>query len=181
MKYNKKIILKNGEECILRNGDANDGAEVLYVFNKTHEETDFLLSYPDESSFTAEDESAFLKEKTESENSIEMVAVQNGKIVGTAGIEPKGNCFKVKHRAEFGIAILKSCCGKGVGRALCNAVLECAKTAGYTQVELEVMADNEKAISLYESLGFKEFGRNPRGFNSRISGYRELVYMKLEL
>lgn len=181
MIYNKTVILKNGEECILRNGDANDGAEVLYVFNKTHEETDFLLSYPDESSFTAEDESAFLKEKTESENSIEMVAVVDGKIVGTAGIEPKGDCFKVKHRADFGIAVLKSFCGKGIGRALCSAVLECAKTAGYTQVELEVVGDNKNAILLYESLGFKEFGRNPRGFKSRLSGYNELIYMSLEL
>ncbi len=28
---------------------------------------------------------------------------------------------------------------------------------------------------------FEEFGRNPRGFNSRISGFQELVYMLLEL
>jgi ribosomal protein S18 acetylase RimI-like enzyme len=43
------------------------------------------------------------------------------------------------------------------------------------------VAENAAAISLYKSLGFTEFGRNPRGFNSRISGYQELVYMLLEL
>ena len=48
-------------------------------------------------------------------------------------------------------------------------------------MELNVVADNKHAIALYESEGFREFGRNPKGFNSKISGYQELVYMLLEL
>lgn len=53
--------------------------------------------------------------------------------------------------------------------------------AGYTQLELDVVSDNASAISLYKKVGFVEYGRNPKGFNSRISGYQELVYMKLDL
>ena len=68
-----------------------------------------------------------------------------------------------------------------MGKALTKACIQCAKEAGYTQVELNVVAENKAAISLYQSLGFAEYGRNPRGFNSRISGYQELVYMLLEL
>ena len=181
MKYNKTVILKNGEKCLLKSADAADGAEVLDVFLKTHEETDHLLTYVDENTFTAENESEFLKEKAESENSIEIAAVVDGKIAGTAGIEPKGSCFKLRHRAEFGVAILKSYWGLGIGKALTAACIECAKKAGYTQLELDVVADNASAAALYKSLGFEEFGRNPRGFNSRISGYTELVDMRLEL
>ena len=48
-------------------------------------------------------------------------------------------------------------------------------------MELSVIADNSRAIDMYEKAGFVEFGRNPRGFKSRISGYQELVYMRLEL
>ena len=81
----------------------------------------------------------------------------------------------------MGIGILKEYWGLGLGKALTKACIQCAKEAGYTQVELNVVAENEAAISLYQSLGFTEFGRNPRGFNSRISGYQELVYMKMEL
>ena len=62
-----------------------------------------------------------------------------------------------------------------------KACILCAKEAGYTQIELNVVAENERAMSLYKSLGFEEFGRNPRGFNSQVSGYQELVYMLLEL
>ena len=73
MKYNKIISLKDGRECCLRNGTENDAQEVLDVFNLTHAETDYLLTYPDENSFTVEQEGAFLKAKTESSNEIEII------------------------------------------------------------------------------------------------------------
>lgn len=181
MKYNKIILLKDGRKCCLRNGTENDAHEVLDVFNLTHAETDYLLTYPDENSFTVEQEGAFLKAKTESSNEIEIVAVVDGKIAGTAGIDAVGNKYKTKHRAEFGIGIAKEFWGLGLGRALTEACIECAKEAGYTQLELDVVSDNASAISLYKKVGFVEYGRNPKGFNSRISGYQELVYMKLDL
>ncbi len=181
MIYNKKITLKNGDICILRNGAGPDGEQVLDVFNKTHAETDFLLSYPDEISLTAAQESEFLKEKTESKNEIEIVAEINGKIVGTAGIEAVGGKFKISHRADFGIAILKEYWGLGIGTALTKACIECAKAAGYSQLELNVVAENKAAAALYEKLVFKEFGRNPQGFRSRTTGFQELIYMRLEL
>ena len=181
LKYNKIILLKDGRKYCLRNGTENDAHEVLDVFNLTHAETDYLLTYPDENSFTVEQEGAFLKAKTESGNEIEIVAVVDGKIAGTAGIDAVGNKYKTKHRAEFGIGIAKEFWGLGLGRALTEACIECAKEAGYTQLELDVVSDNASAISLYKKVGFVEYGRNPKGFNSRISGYQELVYMKLDL
>ena len=181
MKYNKIISLKDGRECCLRNGTENDAQEVLDVFNLTHAETDYLLTYPDENSFTVEQEGAFLKAKTESSNEIEIIAVVDGKFAGTAGIDAVGNKYKIKHRAEFGIGIAKEFWGLGIGRALTEACIECAKEAGYAQLELSVVADNERAIALYEKEGFVEYGRNPRGFLSRTSGFQELVYMLLAL
>ena len=92
-----------------------------------------------------------------------------------------GTKYKLHHRAEFGISILKEYWGLGLGKALTSACIQCAKDAGYIQLELDVVADNVRAINLYKSLGFTEFGRNPKGFNSRFCGFQELVYMRLEL
>jgi len=181
MKYEQTILLKNGKEAVIRNGDELDGNDVFDVFNRTHGETDYLLTYPDENSFDSEQEAQFLKEKAISPNEIELVAIVDGKIAGTAGIESVGEKYKVKHRAEVGIGILKEYWGLGLGKALTKACIQCAIDAGYEQLELNVVAENERALSLYRSLGFIEYGRNPRGFNSKISGYQELVYMLLEL
>ncbi|MBQ6388405.1 MAG: GNAT family N-acetyltransferase [Mogibacterium sp.] len=181
MRYNQKVLLKNGKEALLRNADAADGYNVFDAFNATHAETDYLLSYPDENSFDPEQEAQFLQEKTKSPDEIEIIAIVDGKVAGCAGIGTVGRKYKVKHRAELGISVLKEYWGLGLGKALTKACIECAKEAGYSQLELNVVAENNAAISLYRSLGFVEFGRNPKGFNSRISGYQELVYMLLEL
>lgn len=181
MKYNQKILLKNGKVLYLRNGTSSDGSAVLDNFNLTHGETDYLLSYPDENSFTPEQEARFLDQKTESMNEIEIVAFVDGRVVGTAGIDAVGTKYKVKHRAEVGVSVLKEYWGLGIGRALMEACIKCAREAGYVQLELNVVAENERAISLYKKEGFVEFGRNPRGFNSRESGFQEMVSMLLEL
>ena len=181
MKYQKKIILKNGMECYLRNAAESDGPLVLENFNLTHAETDYLLTYPDENKFDAAQESQFLKKKADSENEIEMVAMVNGAVIGTAGIQAVGMKYKVRHRGEFGMSVLKEFWGLGIGRALMASCIECAKAAGYHQLELNVVAENVRALSMYEKAGFVEYGRNPKGFRSRITGFQEVVAMRLEL
>lgn len=181
MKYNKMIMLKNGMECCLRNGTECDGQAVFDNFNLTHEETDYLLTYPDENCFDVMQESQFLKGKSESENEIEIVAVVDNAVVGTAGIEAVGKNYKLRHRAELGISVAKEYWGLGIGQALTTACIECAKAAGYIQLELNVVADNERALSIYNKAGFVEYGRNPKGFHSRFAGFQEVIYMRLEL
>ena len=136
MKYRQTITLKNGKVALLRNGDKNDGEAVFHLFNKTHGESDYLLSYPEENSYTIELEEEFLEKRTKSPNEIEIVAIVDDKMVGTAGIEMVGSKYKVKHRAEFGICILKEYWSLGIGEALSKACIECAKEAGYTQLEV---------------------------------------------
>lgn len=181
MNYQKTITLKDGRACTLRNGEEPDGQALLDLFILTHAQTDWLLSYPDEVTFTAEQEKQFLKEKAESENEIEILAELDGKLIGSAGIFTIRNAEKTRHRAGFGISVDKAHWGLGVGRALTEAAIECAKAAGYAQLELEVVAENESAVALYESVGFAEYGRNPRGFRSRASGWQALVLMLLDL
>lgn len=179
MKYRRIITLKDGSSCLLRNATSADAKGALECFNKSHEETDFLLSYPDENGFSVDEEADFLANKESSSVEIEICAIINDKIAGMAGISAVGTREKIKHRAEMGINIEKEFWGRGIGRALTEACIVCAKEAGYKQLELEVVAENSNAIALYESLGFEEYGRNPRGFYSRYSDWQELVLMRL--
>lgn len=181
MEYLKTITLKDGRQCVLRNGTEADGQASLDSFILTHEQTDFLLTYPDEISMTAEEQGRFLKEKTESADEIEILALVDGRVAGTAGVEAIHKREKTRHRAEFGVSVDMAYWGLGIGRALTEACIECARKAGYSQFELEVVSDNTAALSLYKSVGFVEYGRNPRAFRSRFTGWQELIYMRLEL
>ncbi len=181
MEYLKKIRLKDGRECILRNGTESDGKAALENFILTHEQTDYLLTYPDENTMTVEQEAQYLKAKKESANEIEILAEVDGVVAGLAGIDAVGDKDKIRHRADFGISIDKAYWNLGIGTALLNACITCAANAGYEQIELNVVAENETAISMYRKAGFVEYGRNPRGFKSRIKGYQEVIYMRKEL
>lgn len=181
MKFSHKFIAKNGKEVYIRNGTASDGSALLENFNITHAETDYLLSYPDENQSDSVQESRFLERKEESPNEIELIALVDGKIVANAGIDAIGRYQKVAHRADFGISVLKEYWGLGIGHVLLEICIQCAKDAGYTQLELEVVADNARAVSLYKKAGFVAYGRNPKGFRSRTAGYQEVISMRLEL
>ena len=147
MKYNQEITLKNGRAALLRNGVAADAAAVVENLCQAHAETDYLLSYPDECSLDAEKEAALLEEKTASANEIEIVAFVDGEVAGTAGIKAVGSKYKVRHRSEFGISILRKYWGLGLGRALMQACIQMAREAG----AVVQMVDRSRLDAIYPS------------------------------
>lgn len=181
MEYRQTVTLKDGRQCTLRSGTPEDAQAVLENFILTHRETDWLSSLPEEISLTPEKEADYLKTRWESEDEIEIVAEVEGRVAGTAGIDRIGKMRKIRHRAGFGISIAREYWGLGIGGALTDACIACARRAGYAQLELEAVAGNDRALALYRSRGFTEYGRNPRGFRSPASGWQELVLMRLEL
>lgn len=181
MQYNRSITLRDGRLCRLRNGVAADSEAVLASFLLTRRQTDFLLTYPDEISFTVEQEAQFLQGKADCPDEVLLVAEVDGAIAGTAGVDAVGRRDKVRHRATFGISLDEAYWGLGIGSALTAACIGCARQAGYAQLELEVVEDNARAIALYKKAGFVECGRNPLGLRPRTGGYQALVFMRLEL
>lgn len=181
MRYAKTVLLTGGVELLVRNAVVSDARALRETMQRTHAQTDYLLSYPEEQGGNDEQEARSLEETERSCNEVELVAIIDGCIVGSAGVSAVRSRRKVAHRARFGISVLKDYWGMGIGRILMEASIDCARRAGYTQLELEVVADNERAVSLYRRAGFEEYGRNPRGYHSTAAGYQELVHMRLEL
>lgn len=181
MIFQKNVILRDGSSCLIRSLDGKDGEETLRIFNLTHGQTENLLTYPEETTFTPEQEAEYLQGLADSDNGVELGAFVDGVLAGTAGINPVSNKIKMKHRAEFGIALDQAYWGRGIGRALTEACIACAKQAGYIQLELDVVADNESALNLYQNVGFIEYGRNPKAFRTRSGAWQEMVLMRLEL
>jgi ribosomal protein S18 acetylase RimI-like enzyme len=65
--------------------------------------------------------------------------------------------------------------GHGVGRILAQAAVEAGRAIGYRRMRLDTLATMERAISLYESLGFRRIA--PYYFNPSPSA----VFMELAL
>ncbi|WP_166238517.1 GNAT family N-acetyltransferase [Paenibacillus turpanensis] len=72
------------------------------------------------------------------------------------------------------IATAEHARGKGVATTLMNFLMG---THSHHEFILEVMDRNEKAIRLYEHLGFTVFRKKKAGFFLRLGGIRERIYM----
>ena len=79
-------------------------------------------------------------------------------MIGTAGLNVSPRP-RNRHTATIGIMVHKDYQEKQVGTALMQAVLDVADNwLMLVRVELTVFVDNERAIHLYEKLGFEKEG-----------------------
>ena len=99
-----------------------------------------MIAYPDENCFDPENEAKFLSDKSKSPIDTEIVAIVDDKIVGTGGIQAIGTIHKLWHRTDFGVCVLKEYWGIGIGKAISEACIECARNAGFVQIELTVIS-----------------------------------------
>lgn len=63
-----------------------------------------------------------------------------------------------RHGGTLGIGVLPEYRGHGLGRRLIEAALRAADAAGFERVDLTVRADNIRAATLYERVGFVREG-----------------------
>lgn len=80
---------------------------------------------------------------------VHFLARENGVPLGTARLHDRGYA-KVQR-----VAVMKGARGTGLGRRLMEAVLDHARTAGFTEARLDAQVT---AIAFYERLGFTAEG-----------------------
>jgi L-phenylalanine/L-methionine N-acetyltransferase len=101
-----------------------------------------------------------------------LVAVVGDQVVGLLGIETFPNKPRRRHAGTFGISVHDDWQGKGIGGALMKAFVDMADNwLNLQRLELEVYADNEAAISLYERFGFEREG------TLRMHAFRDGVFV----
>jgi ribosomal protein S18 acetylase RimI-like enzyme len=181
MKYNKTATLYGGQSCLLRNAVPGDAEDILRLLVQASEETTFLARYGDEIKMTAEQEAEYLSALADSPRACMIAAYVGGTLTANSGINPVSGYERHRLRAEFGISVKKDYWGMGIGSALVEANIETAKAAGYKQLELEVVADNARAIALYEKYGFQIYGTRPHTFAYRDGSFASAHLMLLEL
>lgn len=89
-------------------------------------------------------------------------AFVDGQLAGVAGLRYQRR-ERTTHKAYlFGMSVLPQFRGRGIARALVEAVLDQARsTRGTRVVQLGVIESNIPALRLYESCGFVAYGTEP--------------------
>lgn len=109
------------------------------------------------------------------------VLVDDGQVAATALLRPVAP-GQGAHVANAGFMVDPGARGRGVGRALAEAVIERARTSGYLAMQFNaVVATNTSALALWRSLGFEVVGTVPEAFRHPTAGLVDLHVMHRRL
>ena len=93
----------------------------------------------------------FVKSNLENGNPM-MVALAGDKVIGWCDVRREFFPSRA-HRGTLGMGLLPEWRGRGLGQRLLEATLAQARRSGFKRIELDVYADNLRAIALYEKAG----------------------------
>lgn len=107
------------------------------------------------------------------------VAMIDGRVVGWCDVFPHW-AYALQHVGTLGMGVEAAYRGQGIGRTLIEKTLEHACNKGIFRVTLEAREDNQRAIRLYESVGFQHEGRRPCALRFDGVFYAGVVMAKLQ-
>lgn len=176
-----KVTDKLGREVILRNAEVEDAKDLMTYLKVTSSETPFLIREPEETEITLEQEENFIKGVLEDDKSLMLIATIDGEHIGNCSLMGMGGFKRYAHRCSIAIALYQKYCGSGIGKIMLETILKVATETGYEQAELEVIANNENAIALYEKIGFKKYGIFPDNVKYKDGSYADAMWMAKKL
>jgi ribosomal protein S18 acetylase RimI-like enzyme len=109
------------------------------------------------------------------------VAEQGGDIAGTYYLRANTQGGGA-HVANCGYMVAVDAMGRGVARAMCEHSLQQARQRDFAAMQFNfVIASNERAVKLWQSLGFKIVGTLPAAFRHPTRGLVDAYVMFLAL
>ena len=168
--------LKNGKTAVIRPASEEDAEGVIAVLQHADTETNFLLREQGEFPYDIPGEREFLRRANGDGNAF-LVVEYEGSIVAVCSVF-SNRARRLRHRAELSLVVgLKEHWGLGIGSAVMRAAETWANEHGFEQLELSVVKENARAMSLYEKFGFKPYGTLPHAMKYADGSYADFVMM----
>lgn len=105
------------------------------------------------------------------------VAEQDGVILGTYYLR-SNQAGGGRHVANCGYMTAAAVMGKGVARRMCEHSLDHARARGFRAMQFNfVVSTNDRAVRLWQSLGFEIVGRLPQAFRHPREGDVDALVM----
>jgi len=153
----KRVVLRDGTEVKLRPEIESDLEPTWEMFSSLSDES---LQYLPQL-FPRERVEGWFKDidYTKALPILGFVETENGtKMVASAALVfSKEDIYK--HKASFGITVHDDYQNNGLGKILTQYMLDIAAERGLKKVTLGVVAHNERAIHVYEKMGYIQEGR----------------------
>ena len=90
------------------------------------------------------------------------LVARDGRVLGWAALSPVSKRACYAGVAEIGIYVTASARGRGIGRALLQALIESSEVHGIWTLQGATIAENEASLVLQASCGFRIVGKRER-------------------
>ena len=108
------------------------------------------------------------------------VAVEDGRVVGWVAVAPTSARACYAGVVESSVYVAAEARGRGIGRALMEALTASAVAVGIWTIQAGMFPENAASVALHESLGFRLVGRFER--IAQLDGvWRDTVLLELRL
>ncbi|WP_179123794.1 GNAT family N-acetyltransferase [Paraliobacillus ryukyuensis] len=151
-------------EYMIRVPKKADAPQIIDYVNLVAEETDNLTFGQGEFSVTVEAEEHLIEQSNNDPNRLFLIACEQDSVIAMMTFQARTR-ERLKHYGEFGLSVQKQYWGKGIAKSMLTQLIEWAKdNQQIRKINLEVRADNDRAIQLYKRVGFREEGCISRYF-----------------
>lgn len=175
--YKAKYELKDSKHLIVRVPEVSDAQGLIDYMKDVDCETRFLAREPGEFDFTVEQEEVFIRSLADDKNRQLLIAEVEGQIVANCSVGIVMNNRRYLHRAALGISVRQAFWNMGIGKIMMKECIEWCRNHEVEQLELEVVTQNFRAISMYKSLGFEVYGTKKNALKYRDEAYADEYYM----
>lgn len=156
-----KFVSKKGNTITFRYLRKDDLDPMLSYINTLIKEDTYIGMYG--KPLTREEENKHLNETLESieKNEKRVIVVEiEGKYVGSGDLRCE-TIRRKKHMGNIGISLLKEYREEGIGTKLLQSLINEAQSLKLKILTLTCLENNDRALHLYEKLGFKRSGIIP--------------------
>jgi ribosomal protein S18 acetylase RimI-like enzyme len=151
---------KDDREIIVRHAKVSDARDLHENFCQVVYEAEWLPTLRPNSN---QAEWAEWIQRTYGNREILLIAHIDSEYVGHLSLQPE-EWAASSHVARLGIIVRKPFRGLGVGKSLMIAAEDAGRQQRYEKITLSTFDNNDVAIGLYESLGYRLVGKRERHF-----------------
>jgi len=146
--------MANDVELTLKEAEKSDAQGLLMMLRQARQETDYFFVEERSLGMSKEVLATELSRIKESAEHLLFLACVKKQVVGVVSVAPKPD---LPRHGEIGISILKEYWGMGLGTILLEeAIIWATENARFSTLVLDVLAGNQRAIHLYQKMGFQE-------------------------
>ncbi len=172
------VKLRDGREVTIRPAVPDDAeAMIRYLKLGQPEFTGYVVTEPDEFVITVDQERDWILAQEHTSGGMVLLAETTNEVVGLLNCSAQSR-RRIAHVGQIGMTLRKAYWDSGLGSAMMGQLVAWAEEHSVLEMlQLQVYADNDRALGLYHKFGFVEAGRLPQRTKFGSGEYKDDVIM----